>query len=79
MMKLGKHYVNSPLGELYDMENTRGADTGFYVCLASDLNACTILDLGCGDGTGLLTCELAADSRCVIGVEMMFAVHRWHR
>jgi SAM-dependent methyltransferase len=47
--------------------NTRGADTDFYVGLAADLDARTILDLGCG--TGLLTRELASDGRLVIGVD----------
>jgi SAM-dependent methyltransferase len=67
MTKLDKHYVDPRLVELYDIENTRGVDTDFYVRLASDLNARTILDLGCG--TGLLTCELAVDGRQVIGVD----------
>ena len=67
MVNLDQHYVDPRLVELYDIENTRGADTDFYVRLAADLNARTILDLGCG--TGLLTRELAIDGRHVIGVD----------
>lgn len=67
MVKLDRHYVDPRLVELYDIENTRGADTDFYVQLAATLDAHTILDLGCG--TGLLTRELAVDKRYVIGVD----------
>jgi SAM-dependent methyltransferase len=66
-MQLDQHYVDPRLVELYDIENTRGADTDFYVGLAADLAARTIVDLGCG--TGLLTRELALDGRLVIGVD----------
>lgn len=66
-MKLDLHYVDPRLVALYDRDNPRGADTDFYLQLATDLNACTILDLGCG--TGLLTRELAIAGRRVIGVD----------
>ena len=67
-MKLDLHYVDPRLVELYDNANPRGADTDFYLQLAAELKAHTILDLGCG--TGLLTRELAAiGDRQVTGID----------
>ncbi len=76
-MKVDQHYLDPRLAALYDIENTRGADTDFYLRLAADLGARKILDLGCG--TGLLTRELAVDGRQVVGVDpapAMLAVAR---
>jgi SAM-dependent methyltransferase len=77
MIHLDQHYIDPRLVELYDIENTRGADTDFYVHLAADLGARTILDLGCG--TGLLTRELAVDGRQVIGVDPAAAMLAYAR
>jgi SAM-dependent methyltransferase len=66
-MKLDLHYVEPRLVELYDRANPRGADTDFYLRLAAELKAHTIVDLGCG--TGVLTRELAAGDRHVIGLD----------
>ena len=67
MIKLDQHYMDSRLVELYDIENTRGADTDFYVRLAAALDARTIIELGCG--TGRLTLDLVGDGRQVIGID----------
>ena len=66
-MKLDQHYVDPRLVALYDSANPRGADTDFFLQLASDLDARVILDLGCG--TGLLTRELVVEGRTVIGID----------
>jgi SAM-dependent methyltransferase len=65
--KLDDHYTDPRLVDLYDLENTSRADTDFYLALASELGAQRILDLGCG--TGVLTRELATNSREVTGVD----------
>lgn len=67
MIKLDLHYVDPRLVALYDGDNPRGEDTEFYIALASELGARTLLDLGCG--TGLLTRDLAVDGRVVVGVD----------
>ena len=64
-MRLDQHYTDPRLVELYDIANTRGADTDFCVRLAAELAAHTILDLG--GGTGLLTRELAVANGQLIG------------
>ena len=77
MTQLDRHYVDPRLVELYDTENPRGADTDFYLRLASGLGARRIVDLGCGTGT--LTCELAVYDRDLVGIDpspMMLAVAR---
>lgn len=77
MAELELQYVDPRLVALYDIENTRGADTDFYVGLAAEIGARTILDLGCG--TGLLTRELAVGERLVIGVDPATAMLAYAR
>ncbi len=52
---------------LYDTLNPFAADTEFYLRLAAELRAASIVDVGCG--TGLLACELAERGHRVIGVD----------
>ena len=66
-MKLDQDYLDPRFVALYDRSNPRGADTDFYLGLAAEIHARTIVDLGCG--TGLLTRELAIEGRNVIGVD----------
>jgi SAM-dependent methyltransferase len=57
------------LVDIYDTVNRYRPDAqpGFYVELAAELGATTIVDLGCG--TGLITAELARAGFRMIGVE----------
>src|SRR5215470_18290465 len=55
------------LVELYDLDNPDGEDHAYYRALADELDARSIVDLGCG--TGLLTRSLARPGRTVIGVD----------
>ena len=66
-VKLDLHYVDPRLVAMYEDANGRGPDTEFFLGLASQVEAETILDLGCG--TGLLTRELASKHRRVVGVD----------
>lgn len=55
------------MAAIYDEDNPDGPDHDFYRALAQELNAKTIVDLGCG--TGILTVTLAGADRKVIGVD----------
>lgn len=54
---------------IYDIVNAYDADAQprFYLRLAAELGAASIVDLGCG--TGLITCELARHGYRLIGVD----------
>jgi SAM-dependent methyltransferase len=76
---LDLHYVDPRLVALYDGANPAGPDTAFYVRLADEKAAQTIVDLGCG--TGILTRALATGDRRVLGIDpsaQMLAVARRH-
>lgn len=55
------------MAAIYDEDNPDGPDHDFYRTLAQELNAKTIVDLGCG--TGILTVALAGTDRKVMGID----------
>lgn len=52
---------------LYDLDNPDGPDHDYYRALADEVDARSVLDLGCG--TGILTVTLARPDRLVVGVD----------
>jgi SAM-dependent methyltransferase len=60
-------YRDTDLVALYDLDNPPGDDHAYYRALADEVEARSIIDLGCG--TGLLTRSLARAGRTVIGVD----------
>jgi SAM-dependent methyltransferase len=60
-------YRDAELVELYDLDNPGGEDHAYYRALADEIDARSIVDLGCG--TGLLTRSLVRPGRTVIGVD----------
>jgi SAM-dependent methyltransferase len=60
-------FRDTDLVELYDADNPGGADHAYYRALADELDARSIVDLGCG--TGLLTRSLARPGRTVVGID----------
>jgi SAM-dependent methyltransferase len=63
----GDPYRDAELVELYDLDNPAGEDHAYYRSLADEVDARSIVDLGCG--TGLLTRSLAGTGRMVTGVD----------
>ena len=55
------------LVELYDTDNPDGPDHDFYRQVADEIDARTILDIGCG--TGMLTASFARAGRTVVGID----------
>jgi SAM-dependent methyltransferase len=60
-------YRDADLVALYDLDNPGGEDHAYYRSLADEIDARSIVDLGCG--TGLLTRSLARPGRTVRGVD----------
>lgn len=55
------------LVELYDDDNPDGPDHEFYRKLADEIDAQSVLDIGCG--TGILTTTFARSGRTVVGID----------
>jgi SAM-dependent methyltransferase len=60
-------YRDADLVGLYDVDNPGGEDHVYFRALADEIDARSIVDLGCG--TGLLTRSLARPGRTVIGID----------
>ena len=60
-------FTDPRLVALYDTDNPPGADHDYYRGLADELDARTVIDLGCG--TGSLTVTYARDGRSVTGID----------
>jgi len=63
----GDPYRDPDLVGLYDLDNPAGGDHAYYRALADEVEARSIIDLGCG--TGLLTRSLARAGRTVVGAD----------
>ena len=63
----GDPYRDAELVGLYDLDNPGGEDHVYYRALADEVEARSIIDLGCG--TGLLTRSLARAGRTVVGID----------
>lgn len=66
-MSASKEFTDTDLIAIYDAVNPIDDKIDFFVELARDVQAHTIIDLGCG--TGLLSHELVKRGHSVIGVE----------
>jgi SAM-dependent methyltransferase len=60
-------YRDADLVGMYDLDNPAGEDHAFFRALADEIDAHSIIDLGCG--TGLLTRSLARPGRTVVGID----------
>lgn len=55
------------LAALYDIECAGRWDHDFYLALAAELDAKSVVDIGCG--TGVLAVDAAESGRSVLGVD----------
>jgi SAM-dependent methyltransferase len=62
-----EEYTDPRFTALYDAANPLGADSRFYMALAAELSAPTIVDIGCG--TGSLAVALAGRGHAVTGLD----------
>ena len=68
-MSTTPEFADPRLVAIYDSVNVYAANAqpGFYGQLAAELDAVSVVDLGCG--TGVITCELARQGFRVIGID----------
>lgn len=66
-VSLFREFTDPRMAALYDALGPQRADTDFYLELAAELAASSVIDIGCG--TGLLACELAQRGHTVTGVD----------
>jgi SAM-dependent methyltransferase len=64
---VAEYFADPRLAGLYDALNVGRHDIDFYLALADELQARTVVDVGCG--TGLLAVELAGRGHSVTGVD----------
>jgi 2-polyprenyl-3-methyl-5-hydroxy-6-metoxy-1,4-benzoquinol methylase len=62
-----REFTDPRMAAVYDALGPDRADTAFYLELAAELAAPSVVDIGCG--TGLLACELARRGHAVTGVD----------
>lgn len=61
-------FAEPQLAEIYDfLDNPERPDLPPYLAIADELNARSVIDLGCG--TGVLACRLAALGKEVVGID----------
>lgn len=61
------NYDNNLIASIYDYDNPDGLDHDFYRKLAADIDAESIIDLGCG--TGIFTTTLVTEGRRIVGID----------
>jgi SAM-dependent methyltransferase len=64
---VAEYFADPRLAGLYDALNDGRHDIDFYLVLAAELGARTVVDVGCG--TGVLAVELARQGHSVTGVD----------
>ncbi len=62
-----QEFTDPRLVALYDALDPSRVDTAFYLGLAAELSASSVIDIGCG--TGAITCELARQGYRMTGVD----------